>query len=340
MLKKFLPLLLFPFFLFSQEEQNPDLFNKDDAALLISGEFLYWTISEGALDYAVRMRTPSWGPSDSYAQGDIERAEFNWEPGYRFTLGYYRAPNFWEADFQWTYIHFEGHDHSKRPPTNESRYIVGTYPQIFPAPVDHATSHIFLHYKMTDLLAHRVFHLFENPHLRVKLIGGITGVWLHQGWKVRYFDAMLNNTMINNKWRYWGFGFRAGLSFDWFWGLDFYATGRMSTGLVVGHYQNHAKQETSAIPQAGDNPAVPVRDVRLSDYRVSYTMQFLLGPSYQKSYSSWRLEIFAGYEMSIWTNLQEIFRSTSAPADQAKETWINTGFVAMHGLTFRGTINF
>jgi hypothetical protein len=108
----------------------------------------------------------------------------------------------------------------------------------------------------------------------------------------------------------------------------------------VGHYQNHAKQETSVILEPGDNPAVPVRDVRYNDYRTAFTMQFLLGPSYQKSFTSWRIDIFAGYEISFWSNLQEVFRSTSGPADQAKETWINTGLVSLHGLTTRATINF
>jgi len=338
--KKILILLVLPMLAFAQTQEDEDLFNKSDETIRLSGEFLHWTVSEGALDYAIRMGSPSWGQSDSYAQGNIERAKFNWEPGYRFALGYYRALNFWEVDFQWTYIHLEGHNRAKRPPVNENRFITGTYPQVFPAPVDHTTSHIYLHYKMAELIAHRVFHPFDNPHLRMKLLGGLTGVWLHQGWKVRYFDAQLNNTMINNRWKYWGFGLRAGLSFDWFWGRDFYATGKVTTGLVVGHYQNHAKQETSVSPQPGDNPAVPIRDVRYDDYRVSYTVQFLLGPSYQKSFDSWRMEIFTGYEMSIWSNLQEVFRSTSAPADQAKQTWLNTGLVALHGLTTRATFNF
>lgn len=54
---------------------------------MISGELLYWIVSEGALDYAVRMHGPSWGPSESYAKGDMERAEFDWEPGYRLAIG-------------------------------------------------------------------------------------------------------------------------------------------------------------------------------------------------------------------------------------------------------------
>ncbi|MCB1106837.1 MAG: hypothetical protein KDK76_01930 [Chlamydiia bacterium] len=336
-----LSLLVFPLLAFAHpQEEDQDLFSKDDAAFLMTGEYLYWTAHEGALDYAIRMRAAAWGPSDSFAQGDVERAEFKWENGYRFAIGYYRAPNFWEADFQWTYIHFEGNNRAKRPPANENRFITGTFPQIFPAPMDHATSHIYMHYKLADLIAHRIFHPFDNPHLRIKLLGGMTGVWLHQGWNIRYFDAQLNNTKIQNQWKFWGFGFRAGLSFDWFWGDDFYATGKMSTGLAVGHYQNHSKQETSVILQPGDHPNIPIRDLYYDDYRISYTAQFLLGPSYQKSFDTWRIELFVGYEMTIWSNLQEIFRSTRAPADQAKETWLSIGLVSLHGLTTRATINF
>ncbi len=343
--KKLLPLLFFPFLLFANPQQQPpqenqDLFNKDDAAFLISGEFLYWTVSEGALDYAIRMRGPSWSSGNSYAQGDMERVKFDWDPGYRFAFGYYRAPNFWEANFQYTFIHLKGRDSHNRPPAEQNRFMTSTWPQIFESPLNRATSSIHLNYQLADLLASRVFHLHDNPHLRLRLVGGLTGVWIRQGWKIRYFDAQLNNTMVNNKWRYWGLGFRAGITFDWFWGKDFYMTGGASTALVAGHYHNHAKQETSVILQAGDDPSIPVRDLRYKDYRLAFTSQFLLGPSYQKSFKSWRMEIFAGYEMTIWANLQEVYRSTSSTASQPKETWINTSLVALHGLTVRGTLNF
>ncbi|MCP5504645.1 MAG: hypothetical protein H7A41_05780 [Chlamydiales bacterium] len=340
MLRKSLILLFFPLILFAQSNENLDLFNKDDAAFLISGEFLYWTVQEGALDYAIRMKGPSWGPSHSYAQGDMERAEFDWDPGYRFSLGYYRAPNFWEADFQWTYIHVKGKDQQERPPAEEGRFMTGTWPEVFSNPIQKATSSIHLHYQMVDLMANRVFHIFDNPHLRLRLTGGLTGVWFHQGWKIRYFDAHENGTQVNNKWRYWGFGFKAGVAFDWFWGKDFYVTGRAITGLTSGHYHNHGKQETNVIVQVGDNPSIPIRDLRYKDYRVAFTSQFCLGPSYQKSFTNWRMELFLGYEMTIWTNLHEVYRSTLSAAPRSKETWINSSLISLQGLSARGTFNF
>ncbi|NGX51469.1 MAG: hypothetical protein K1060chlam2_01335 [Chlamydiae bacterium] len=347
--KQLLLLLLLPLTLFAQEpkkgpppppSKEVDLYNQTEPAFIINGEFLYWTVNEGALDYALRMRKASWGPTESFAQGDFERAEYDWEPGYRFSLGYYRAPNFWEVVGQWTYIHFKGTDSVNRPPADENRFITGTFPHIFETPVERATSTIHLHYELADLLVNRVFHPKDNPHLRLRLTGGLTGVWIHQVWNVRYFDAEENNTSIDNKWRYWGLGLRSGIGFDWFWGYDFYFTGKVSTALVVGQYHNHAKQGTNTILQLGDDPSVPLRDARYKDYRLSFTTNFLLGPSYQKSLSSMRFEIFAGYELTIWTNLQEIYRSTQSVAHQSKETWLNTGLVSLHGLTVRGTINF
>ncbi|MCP5506353.1 MAG: hypothetical protein H7A38_05675 [Chlamydiales bacterium] len=339
-MRRLFPLFFLPFLAFAHPQENPDLFNKDDSSFMISGEFLYWTVSEGALDYAIRMRGPSWGPSESYAQGDMERAEFDWEPGYRLAIGYYRAPNFWEADFQWTHIHVNGHTHHTRPPAEEGRYMTATWPQVFTTPLEKATSSIHLHYQVADLIANRVFHPFDNPHLRLRLVGGVTGVWIHQGWKLRYRDALNAETSVNNKWKYWGFGFRAGIAFDWFWGKDFYVSGRATSSLVSGHYHNHAKQETNAIHQTGDDTSVPIRDLRYKDYRVAFSAQFLLGPSYQKSFHNWRMEFFLGYEMTIWQNLQEVYRSTASTASEPKETWINSGLVTLQGLTSRATFNF
>lgn len=325
---KSLALLLAPWILFANSTTSPDLFNKDDAAFLISGEFLYWTAEEGGLDYAIRMKKAPLNPSDTYAQGDMEKASFSWDPGYRLSLGYYRAPNFWEADLQWTYIHLSGNGTQKRPPAEQGRFINGTWPQIFSHPLQKATSALHLHYQMIDLLANRVFHLFNNPHLRLRLVGGLTGVWLHQGWNISYFDSEGNSTHISNRWRYWGFGFKGGMTFDWFWGKDFYITGQAVAGTTSGHYHNESKQK------------VAIRDLRYKDYRLAFTSQFCLGPSYQKSFKNWRIELFLGYEMTLWMNLHEVYRSTHSAAYDSKETWINSSPISLQGLSARGTFNF
>lgn len=144
--------------------EEADLFNKNEPAFIVNGEFLYWTVNEGALDYAIKMKRPATSLTNSYAQGDYERAEFDWEPGYRCSIGYFRAPNFWEVLGEWTYINLNGTDNATRPTSNEDRFLTGTFPQIFSNPVDRITSRIHLHYKLANLLVNRVFHPANNPH--------------------------------------------------------------------------------------------------------------------------------------------------------------------------------
>ena len=91
-----------------------DLFSKDKKVLFFNLEFLYWTVNEGALDYAIKMKNPAWGtPTD--AVGHYKRAEFNWNPGVRFNFGYFNAPHYWDAQAQYTYFYSAGKETAKAP---------------------------------------------------------------------------------------------------------------------------------------------------------------------------------------------------------------------------------
>gem|GEM_PF-4211976 len=72
----------------------------------------------------------------------------------------------------------------------------------------------------------------------------------------------------------------------------------------------------------------------------AFQSQFYFGPSYQKNFPNQRLEIFVGYELVTWLNLQEIYHSTSGAPSDPKETWINTSALALQGLTARASIDF
>ena len=81
---------------------GPDLFKRYDQIFSGSAEFLYWSVAEGALDYALSMRHNAWGPSPSYAQGKFENATYGLDPGFRLGLLYFRATHYWEARWQYT----------------------------------------------------------------------------------------------------------------------------------------------------------------------------------------------------------------------------------------------
>ncbi len=315
----------------------PDLFKRYDQVFSAHAEFLLWSVATGDLDYALKMRNDAWGPSPSFAQGKYETATYGLDPGFRLGLLFFRAPHYWEVRWQYTRMTSSGENHSNKPePANQ--FLTGTWPQISDQPLAEAKSRIHLNYNVFDWLIDRVF--FPNPHLRLRFVGGSLVTWMNQDWKVRYRDVVSNTTTTRNKWKYVGAGLKSGTIVDWYWTGDLYMTASGFFGVTMGSYSNHSRQTTTFQPTPDDNPAVPVRNASYSDVRPAAVIQILLGPSWQKNYTCTRIELFAGFELTSWFNLQEIFRSSSgAPAD-AKETWINSSMLSLYGLTTRLSIDF
>lgn len=323
---------------FAEEDPcHPDLFKQNDQICSFHGELLYWTVAEGALDYALKMSHSAWGPSPSYAQGRFESANYDMDPGFRVSLLYFRALHYWEVKWQYTRMTCVGRDRLSKPDADQE-FLTGTWPQITTAPLAGATSHIHLNYNVFDMGVDRVF--FPNPHLRLRITGGAVVAWMDQDWKVRYFDSAPHTTTIRNRWRFTGAGLKTGSMVDWFWTNDIYMTGAANVGVLMGMYSNHSRQSTTYQPTASDNTTIPVRDAFYRDTRPTFTAQMLLGPSWQKNYPNNRIEVFAGFEANLWFNLQEIYRSTSNNSFGAKETWINTSLMSLYGVTTRLTVDF
>lgn len=316
---------------------EPDLFKRYDQVFSGSVEFLYWTIAEGALDYALKMKQNAWGPTAAFAQGNFERGSYNVDPGFRLAVLYFRAPHYWESRWQYTRMTNRGTNHAEKPGASQ-QFLTGTWPQITSAPLSSATSHLHFNYNVFDWIIDRVF--FPNPHLKLRMLGGGVLAWMNQDWKVFYVDAAQGSTSIRNRWDFAGAGLKAGTFFDWYWTGDLYMSAGASFGLLVGSYSNRAKQTTNVRPTASDDPAIPVRDATYKDARPVVWGQMLVGPSYQKNFCANRLELFAGFEMNVWFNVQEVYRSTASTASLAKETWINTSLLSLYGLTTRATLDF
>jgi hypothetical protein len=316
---------------------DADLFRKDVEVFSAHGEFLFWRVQEGCLDYAMTMNQSAWGPSNCYANGNFKSATFGGDPGFRLGLSFFRAPKYWEVRAGYTRLTAEGNN-SAHKPSSSTEYLTGTWPQIFTSPVAKAKSHIHMNYNVADLCVDRVFN--PNPHLRLRFLGGGLVGWINQDWRITYNDSFNNYTKISNRWKFIGGGLKIGTMVDWYWGRDVYITANSSLGALLGSYKNKAKQTTNFPIDVSYNTSLPVRDAHFSDVRPTFTAQFIFGPSYQKNFTKNRIELFAGYELNVWLNLQEIYRSTSGSGSAAKETWINSSMIALQGLTTRLTIDF
>ena len=309
---------------------DADLFRKDVPVFSFHGSFLYWGVQEGSLDYVLKMQsTPPDGPS--YAQGKFHTATFNVDPGFRIAASYFRAPHTWEIWGEYTRLTARGKN-GVGAPEQVDRFLTATWPQLIDVPLSKAESHIHMNYNTAELMFDRYF--MPNLHLRLRFLGGGLAAFIDQNWMIRYKNLENQNSRINNWWRFIGGGLRFGTMIDWFFGYDVYITAKTTFGTLVGSYHNTTRQVAS-------NEAIPVRNTHFSDVRPTFTIQGMIGPSWQKNFANTRLEIFAGYEINSWFNLQEVYRSTqNTGPGTSNQTWINTSMIALQGLTTRATIDF
>ena len=345
----FVIFLALPLFVFALEKNyspppvqdvacDEDLFAKDKRAILVNAEFLYWSAQAGNLQYAISQRHPVWAPpAVGSASGKYEAVKFDWAPGFRVSLGYFNAPKFWEVRAHYTWLSVSGSDSVKEPTENDV-YLNGTFHRYFESPIAFAKSHVNLDLNLADLLAARVF--IPNPHLRLRLLGGLTGGRLNEEWKIEYYgrDAA-DYSYVKNKWKFTGAGFRAGLDADWFWTSDIYLTGKISAAALMGKYVMTTFQKTTSAAEDRD-PNIPAADAIYEDYRLAMNFQALLGPSWQKAFCSSRWELFAGYEFNHWQHLQEYIFSNSGEADDIKAALQLSSGLTFHGLVVRLSVDF
>lgn len=301
-------------------------------------ELLVWTLQETPLDYAIRTDVSSADTTPAITKGRYKTATFDWAPGFRLALGWYNQPRYWEIMWQYTQLFTSGSNHGEKPETTNN-YIQPTWDIQSPTPLKKAKSHISFHYHVADMLVSRVFD--TNPHLRMRLIAGLTTSWMNQMWKIRYFNFNQNEEIIKNHWQYWGTGFRTGLSADWFWSGHFYFIGRLTFATLVGGYKNKIFQTTTYDP---NNPAntesITVEDLKYRTNRFAFQNQFIVGTTYQRIFDNWAFEIFGGYEFNLWFNLHEIYRSKQTQPGNPIETRLSNGLLGMQGFTFRATFGF
>ncbi|NGX56588.1 MAG: hypothetical protein K1060chlam5_00831 [Candidatus Anoxychlamydiales bacterium] len=310
---------------------DSNLFKKDDSVYYTNIEFLYWTAEASSLDYAIRQTKDDSIGSNLYSRGEYQLAKYDWDPGFRISLGWFNAPKFWRVLLGYTYQRINGDDTSTKP-SSANQYLLGTWPQIISNNLTTAKSNIKLDYDLIDLLLSRIFN--PNEHLRIRFIGGLTAAKLRQTWSVKYQNDSSQTNDIYNKWKFYGVGLKIGSDIDWFWGHDFYLTANGFASSNIGRYHNVWRMNASI-------DSLERADAIYKNYRLAFHTLFLLGPSYQRSFENNRFEMFLGYELNSWFNVHEKIVSTRSTSDDPSSIPINnSGVFSMHGLSARLTLDF
>jgi len=319
---------------------DTDLFREGRRVEFVNLEFLYWTVGESAMDYALRMKDQAWG-TPTEGVGHYKNVDFGWNPGFRGNVGYFNAHHYWDVYAQYTYFKCTGHDKTHAPDA-AGLFLNGTWPQpsfTEEVPLAKAHSSIDFTLQIADAIATRRF--FPNPHFRLRLFGGPTVAWLRQNWEIDYRDVDGETSHLHSHWRFTGAGLRAGLFLDWFMGKGgFFLTSCFSGAVYAGSYHNVSKQRSSFANNGQFNTALPLRNVHLHDVRLIPHFQLLAGPSWQMAFDPYRTELFIGYELNFWSNVHEVYRTTMGAPTQAKQTIMSNSTISIQGLTLRWNLDF
>ncbi len=291
--------------------------------IYVSAEFLYWTTVMPALDYALSSSTP-FPDMTNLGFGNYKTADYSFRPGFRVGLAYFRCPRYWEVYGEYTWLKDEGKD-------STSGFVRPTRFLSYATSSTNARSKIELDYQVGDLWANRVFD--PNPHLRVRLIGGMTIANIEQDWKIRYTSTEGFTEQVREDWCFFGGGIRAGLRADWFWGCQFYLTGKTTFATMIGTWEHKEHQKDLASGMVFAN-------TKYDDHRFAGHAQFLLGPSWQIPCDCWSFELLAAYEFNLWLNLHERIRVFPFNPAAPTETLYANGMLGLHGLTLRLNIGF
>jgi hypothetical protein len=291
--------------LFSKDREC-EFFDLEGLALKLLNNQPIGTIAQGP------MNTVGVDPQVSQK---IVNMNWNWQPGFRLTLGYFNAPKYWEVLGQYTWFKDKGSKRLASPGSGTQQYLgVGCYlPSVgsygaASNPVTKINASAELFYNDLSTLVSRNF--YPNPHLRLKVIGGLTSMWTHQTTDLIntfYATDITLNSRFHSK--YWGVGFKMGTGADWYWGKDFYLTGKVFWSIVTGRWNTNTQVSLS--------DGTLVAQPHDSSYRTSQNFQFIFGPSYQKSYEKTRLEIFVGYEFNSWLGALSAYNYQSQSSAQS-----------------------
>jgi Legionella pneumophila major outer membrane protein precursor len=275
-----------------------DLFSKDRECEYVDLEALVFKLLN---NQPVGMKTngPNQQGLDSSpnVSEKIVNMDWKWRPGFRVTVGYFNAPKYWEVMGQYTWFEDRGSKHMTTPSTGTDQYLrLGCYlPDYAPYtdsenPVTDIKASGHLYYNDFSAIVTRNF--YPNPHLRLRVLGGLTSMWTHFSTKLNntFYDGSEVNNLFHSK--YWGVGFKMGTGADWYWGKDFYLTGKVFWSIVTGRWNTSTK-----VTDVDNNLLNRPYD---SAYLTSQNFQFIFGPSYQKSYEKIRWELFVGYEFNSW----------------------------------------
>ncbi|MCB1117267.1 MAG: hypothetical protein KDK50_01655 [Chlamydiia bacterium] len=303
------------------------------------GELLYWTAEASDLDFALpNYSVPGATPTGQL--GKLEEVKFGWAPGFRVEVGHRFKPDLWDIILRYTYEDICGDD-SFNAPADPGQVLMATQNNTSNQVATYASASVDLKYSVFDLMMGRTFlptkQLFIHPSV------GLTGAWIDRDFDIKYHGLGDPSNLSHDHYDYSfsGGGMRVGVDFDWYLGKGWSISATTSVAALLGYYSNYTKANTTNTGTG--NAATDVENSHYDDNRIATQIQMQLGPSWGIMWDDWGINIFAGYELNAWFNVEEVRSgdlSASTSSITQRRTVVNDSVLGFQGFVGKIQVNF
>ncbi len=309
---------------------------RDGADIFVTGEFLYWTVREDHLGFALRsgLSSTSTGTATTIHRGTILHPNWKFSPGFKVGLGMLFDHDGWDIYANYTWLRPRDIEKEVTISSDEGAsdllidYLWGVGVNFVGTAYHTAKTHWNLNFNVIDLELGRNF--FVSRYLQMRPYFGLKGTWQEQENHL-LFDASLSETrmirMCENRMRNWGVGILAGLDTAWHFTKSFSFVAEVAASALWEGFEVHRRDvDIQLFP-------ISFPFFKNNFHTIKPVLEFYLGLRWEMWYccENYHLSLEAGWEEQHWSD-QNQFAQFAVESRQ--------GDLCLQGFTLKARFDF
>lgn len=304
------------------------------ADLFLTADFIYWTVREDHLGFALSTGTDAAAP----IKGKISQLDFKMKPGFKVGAGILFDHDGWDVFAEYTWIRARDIDGSYTVVAGEAIRGDALWHIASATAGTAASGNWSLHYfNAIDLEMGRNFYV--SRYLKLRPHFGFKGTWQKQFYNVAMtvpglVTATVNNATMGQEQFFWGVGIRAGLDAAFHFSRSFSTFGEIAVAGLWGQFEDDALvQHTNAAGAfVADVPFAPMNTGN-NFHTIKPVIEWKIGLRWE-TYScdkEFHFAIDAAWEEQYWLNQNQFI---------SYHTETKLGDLVMQGFTLKFRFDF
>lgn len=317
--------------------------------MCVFGDFLWWQAEANDVPFATEETIVS-----TNAQKKTYNLDGKWEPGFRVGAGY-RFGFYDQLDLMLTYTRFEGRSDqiSKTADSlgnDEAQYLRQSWISFLGPIVFSATGQWKVGLNVGDIEIGR--HCKVGQHLSFRPHGGVRLAWIDFKYDANYTGAWVQTdetlatlpTSMKASSDFNAGGLRAGSQLEWSFCRNLGLFADVAASLLYGHFKvNESFHGGDTVETGYLLPLSETYKETMNGVRANFEIQLGLKGWVDFYQDRCRFSLFAGYELSEWFRVNELFQvvRTIDPTENATfSTIYSSNDIGFQGLTVRAALAF